>query len=99
MNRFALKNTFIKIYIYHFLIKYFYKNKKSKLDFEDRIVILNDFLYRMKKSIFRSSPQIFEVHDRLIPHPNEPPPSACGAPASLEQAPHPRPDSTLPVTF
>jgi len=29
MNRFVLKNTFIKIHIYYFL-KYFYKNKRSK---------------------------------------------------------------------
>jgi len=45
MNRFVLKNTFIKVYIYHFLIKYFCKNKESKLSFEDRVVVLNEFLY------------------------------------------------------
>ena len=37
MNKFVLKNTFIKIYIYHFFDKYFYKNKKLKLDLGDRI--------------------------------------------------------------
>jgi len=36
MNRFVLKNTFIKVYIYYFFPKYFYKNNKSKLDFRDR---------------------------------------------------------------
>jgi len=25
--------------------KYFYKNKESKLDFRDRVAVLNDFLY------------------------------------------------------
>jgi hypothetical protein len=29
MNRFVLKNTFIKVYIYHFFINIFYKNKRS----------------------------------------------------------------------
>jgi len=52
MNRFVLKiNIFIKIYIYHFLIIFFYKNKKSKLGFEDRVIILNDFLYKHVASI------------------------------------------------
>jgi hypothetical protein len=41
MNKFVLKNILIKIYIYHFLI-YLYKNKKSKLDFKDRVVVLNN---------------------------------------------------------
>ena len=41
MNRFILKNTFIKVYIY-FFPKYFYKNKRSKLCFGDRIAFLND---------------------------------------------------------
>ena len=49
MNRFALKNTFIKIYIYHFLTNIFNKNKKSKLDFKDHV--LNNFLYRYGASI------------------------------------------------
>jgi hypothetical protein len=43
MNRFVLKNIFIKIYIYYFLINIFYKNKKSKLCFEDRVAVQNDF--------------------------------------------------------
>ena len=46
MNRFVLKNTFIKIYISLFN-KYFYKNKQSKLCFEDCVAVLNIiyFLY------------------------------------------------------
>jgi hypothetical protein len=40
-----LKNTFIKIYIYHFLINIFIKNKESKLNFGDHVVVLTDFLY------------------------------------------------------
>ena len=43
MNIFVLKNTFIKIYIYHFSIDIFIKNKKSKLCFGDRAVVQNDF--------------------------------------------------------
>jgi hypothetical protein len=43
MSRFVLQNNFIKvyvyIYIYHFLINIFI-NKKSKLCFGDRVVIL-----------------------------------------------------------
>ena len=47
INRFVLKNTFIKVYIYFFLINiFFYKNKELKLDFGDHIIItLNDFVY------------------------------------------------------
>ena len=42
MNRFILKNIFIKIYLYFFLISIFIKNKKSKLDFKDRVIVQND---------------------------------------------------------
>jgi hypothetical protein len=42
MNRFILKNTF-EVYIYHFFINIFYKNKRSKLRFKDCVAILNDF--------------------------------------------------------
>ena len=49
MSRFVLKNTFIKIYIYHFLI-FFYKNKELKLGFGDHVGILNNFEYG--RSIF-----------------------------------------------
>jgi len=45
MNRFVFKNTFIKIYLYHFLINIFIKNKKSKLDFGDRAIVQNDLFY------------------------------------------------------
>ena len=47
MNRFVLKNTFLKIYIYHFSTNIFIKNKQSKLCFEDRVAVLNViyFLY------------------------------------------------------
>ena len=40
-----MKNTFIKVYIYHFLINIFIKNKELKLGFGDRVIVLNDFLY------------------------------------------------------
>jgi hypothetical protein len=43
MNRFVLKNTFIKVCIYYFSINIFYKNKRSNLCFGDRVVVLNDF--------------------------------------------------------
>ena len=42
--RFVLKNTFIKIYIYHFSTNIFYKNKWSKLCFGDRVAVLNVFI-------------------------------------------------------
>jgi hypothetical protein len=32
--------------------KYFYKNEKSKLCFGDRVVVLNDFFYQTRGSIF-----------------------------------------------
>jgi hypothetical protein len=50
MNRFVLKNTFIKVYIYHFLINIFYRNKKSKLCFRERVAVQNDFLYENGES-------------------------------------------------
>jgi hypothetical protein len=31
--------------------KYFYKNKKSKLYFEDHVAVLNDFIYQTGRSI------------------------------------------------
>jgi hypothetical protein len=34
MNRFVLKNTFIKIYIYHFLINIFMKTRSQSYAFE-----------------------------------------------------------------
>ena len=43
MNRFVLKNYFIKVYIYHFFLNIFYKNKRSKLCFGDCVTVLNDF--------------------------------------------------------
>jgi len=43
MNRFALKNTFIKVYLYYFFLNIFYKNKISKLCFGDHVAVLNDF--------------------------------------------------------
>ena len=51
MNRFVLKNTFHKSIHIPFFDKYFYKNKELKLDFGDRIVILNGFLYGYGGSI------------------------------------------------
>jgi len=51
MNRFVLKNTFIKIYIYHFFDKWFYEKQEVKLGFECRVVVLNDFLYGYEGSM------------------------------------------------
>jgi hypothetical protein len=53
MNIFVLKNIFIKIYIYHFLINIF----TSKLSFVNYVVVLNNFLYKYRKiflSIFNT---------------------------------------------
>jgi hypothetical protein len=45
MNRFVLKNNFIKNISIPLFDKYFYKNKKSKLDFWHRVIIQNDLFY------------------------------------------------------
>jgi len=59
MNRFVLRNTFIKIYISLFN-KYFYKNKRSKLCFEDCVAVLNVIylLYGGSKSLYMLSKYI-----------------------------------------
>jgi len=49
MNVFVLKNTFIKIYIYYFLIIIFIKNKELKLGFGNRVVALNNFFMGTKR--------------------------------------------------
>ena len=46
MNRFVLKNIFIKNYVYHFFINIFFKRERSNLCFGDRVAVLNDFLYQ-----------------------------------------------------
>ena len=46
MNRFVLKNTFIKVYIK--------VNKKSKLCFGDRVDVLNDFFYKYGGNMCKS---------------------------------------------
>jgi hypothetical protein len=51
MNRFVLKNTFIKIYIYHFSINILNKNKKLKLCIGDRVIVQSDFFYKPGESI------------------------------------------------
>jgi len=55
MNIFVLKNIFIKVYI-SLYDNFFYKNKESKLDFGDRVLVLNDFLYGygVSKALFSS---------------------------------------------
>jgi hypothetical protein len=52
MNRFVLKSTFIKTYIYHFPINIFYKNNKSKLCFGDRVAVQNDLNYQYGGSTY-----------------------------------------------
>jgi len=46
MNRFVLKNTFIKNIHIPLFDKYFCKNRESKLRFGDRVAVLNDFVLR-----------------------------------------------------
>jgi hypothetical protein len=41
MNRIVLKNIFIKVQIYHFLINIFFIINKSKLCFKDRCTVKN----------------------------------------------------------
>jgi hypothetical protein len=45
MNRFVLKNTFIKNIHISLFDKYFYENKESKLCFGDRVAVQIDFLF------------------------------------------------------
>jgi len=42
-----LKNTFIKMYIYHFLINIFIKTKSQR----DRVAVQNDFIFEYGESI------------------------------------------------
>ena len=54
MNRFVLKNIFMKVYIYIYISlfdKYFLINKKSKLYFGDHIAILNVNYFEYGESI------------------------------------------------
>ena len=45
MNRFVLKNTFIKIYKSHFSINIFIITRGQSC-FGDRVIVLNDFFYQ-----------------------------------------------------
>ena len=45
MNRFVLKNTFIKVYIYYFSINIFIETRSQNCVFGDRVAVQNDFLY------------------------------------------------------
>jgi len=51
MNRFILKKYFDKNIFILLFDKYFYKNKKSKLDFEDRAIVQNDLFYWYRGSM------------------------------------------------
>ena len=55
MNRFVLKTFSLYIYIYiSFFNKYFYKNKQSKLCFEDRVAVINVIYFLYRGSISRA---------------------------------------------
>jgi hypothetical protein len=49
MNNFVFQNTFTNMFIFN---KYFCKNKKSKLYFENRVAVLNAFIYQTGGSTF-----------------------------------------------
>jgi hypothetical protein len=51
MNRFVLKKYFHKSIQISLLDKYFYKNKRSKLCFGDRVAVQNDFFYQYGGSV------------------------------------------------
>ena len=53
MYRFVLKKYFHKNIHIALFNKYFYRNKKSKLYFGDRVAVLNDFLYECGGSTCR----------------------------------------------
>ena len=46
LEKYFYKNIHISLFD-----KYFYKNKESKLGFGDRVVVLNDYLYKYEVSI------------------------------------------------
>ena len=48
MNRFCLEKYFHKSINISLCDKYFYKNKKSKLSFGDRVAIQNDIFFNME---------------------------------------------------
>ena len=67
MNRFVLKNTFIKIYISHISINIFII-KGSKLCFGDRVVVLNDFFYQhggSTQQLYDFTSNIYRVAKKL----------------------------------
>jgi hypothetical protein len=56
--------------------KYFYKNKKSKLYFGDRVTVLNDFIYQTRGSMSKTTNHLlnskvtksFSIHLSLLGH-------------------------------
>jgi len=48
MNSFFLKNSFIKNINISLCDKYFLKNKKLKLSFEDRVAVQNNFIFEYR---------------------------------------------------
>ncbi len=51
MNRFVFEKYFHKSIHISLFNKYFYKNKESKLCFEDCVAVLNNLLYEYGESI------------------------------------------------
>jgi hypothetical protein len=54
MNRFVLKNTFIKVHIHHYSINIFCNSKRLKLYFGDRVAVLNVSFFRMEGVFFQN---------------------------------------------
>jgi hypothetical protein len=46
--------------------KYFYKKKKSKLYFGDRVAVLNDFIYQTGGSINTKLTQIYKAYSHYL---------------------------------
>jgi hypothetical protein len=59
LNIFVLQNSFIRVC--YFFNKHFYKNKKSKLYFGDRVAILNDFIYQTRGSRLKMECEMINV--------------------------------------
>jgi hypothetical protein len=90
MNRFVLKMYFHENIHISLSNKYFYKNKKSKLCFEDRVAVPNDFFLPIWRSIYRS---LLSDEPTVSRHP---PLNTDGAPAPEEEVGVGRPKSRRP---
>jgi hypothetical protein len=66
MNRFVLKNIFIKVYLHHYSINIFYNNKRSKLYIGDRAVVLNVSFSERREYYLEKATMSMEKHSIFL---------------------------------